>query len=562
MRALRHVFVTLSALAAIGCEAIVDYNGYIATPADCDPVHPLKCASCALRNSAPRTFVSCDQQCGRRSDSTFGCINAGAGVGTQCASDTDCAAGYGCDGGTCRRWCSAKSDCDSGQECDPSDAKSRGNTLGFCATPCDVVKGCGEQQCSQTKNGPRCTWTVGAAADYDPCTSDHDCKPGSGCQTLGTQIASTNPPAVQRCQRWCNPSASACAANEACVAADPAGYCYAPCNVLAPESGGSFHACAAGQRCSFVAPSGGVGATVCEGLGKTVLHEDNACSQEAGCDPKVACRGFAHGLFCVGYCKRSNGNADCAAGRTCKPFTTPRRVHDNVANADLDYGFCQGPSCDPRSPQAPSGGLTACGAGETCMLHDDEYATCRAQTNPTAIGKKCDAQVVAGNVIDPCQPGSECVGSEKAGYFCRAYCRLGKNDCAASKCAALATTFTLGGESWGYCPPPPCDPMKPTNATMPFVPCMPGEQCRFASATTTTCVQPTGNTNVGGTCTDDTDCRSDALCVHFTNNNTCLPSCRVGTNNDCTNPSYPICYGFKNQAYFVESQEYGYCGAK
>lgn len=41
-----------------------------------------------------------------------------------------------------------------------------------------------------------------------------------------------------------------------------------------------------------------------------------------------------------------------------------------------------------------------------------------------------------------------------------------------------------------------------------------------------------------------------------------MPSCRVGTSADCTNPSYPICYGFNNQAYTLGSQEYGYCGAK
>jgi hypothetical protein len=532
-------FVLLLPLA--GCEAVLDFGGYVATPATCDPIHPAGATS--------QSFVTCGaEQCGRANgEQTFSCETGGAGAdGAHCASDADCAAGLGCDAtGHCHAWCASAADCAAGV-CDPANVPyGDAGTLGFCGTPCTLANAteCAGEQCASTPAGPRCEGSPGVVADYEPCASDEDCAIGSGCQTIGQALsAGTTPPDVKRCQAWCD---GACNTPETCVKGVGPGYCYAPCDVLGRS--GPVHACSQSERCSFVNAGGKPTATVCESPSSVALAEDNACAGEADCLPKEACRGFDHGLFCEGYCDLANGDGDCAPGRTCEAFSNARQA------AGTTFGFCIGPTCDPLDPSALCVGAT------TCSLLDDGYAACRPDPTPIPIGQPCTAKLFQNYLVDSCAPGSECLGSSDLGYFCRAYCRLNQSDCPTNAtCHALATTYSLEGATWGYCAPPPCDPRNASDGAAPFTACANGDQCRFDTSSTTICVAPTGNAPPGAACTKDTDCESDAFCVHFGATATCEKLCRVGTS-DCSGIA-PKCDAFNNAADEIFGVQYGYCG--
>jgi hypothetical protein len=412
-----------------------------------------------------------------------------------------------------------------------------------------VYTSCGAGMVCDNDSDPtafRCETSTGSGAAGASCTQSSDCAAGYGCETLADRLGDGTP--VLQCSPWVQTSG---------------GFGFPPIAGCDPTRTGS---CPAGRRCSFGSSNGQDDVTFCEAPSLTALPADNPCKNDSDCEQGLACRSFGPSSSCVPYCADPPTGTCPSAGQVCTAFTTPR------LSGSTTYGFCVAPPCDPMHPQTPAAGFsTTCAQGQTCELAGDNYAYCRTQgANTLPAGEPCnfDLQPAVG-YVEQCMPGLVCVGSTVLGSFCRAYCRVGytPSDCGSVECLPFgATPFTLpDGSQYGFCPPPPCDPIDPSDATAPFTPCPSGQQCRFEASTSTECVTPSGkNTPLGQTCSGVTDCTDAAQCVFFNNaaTGTCLPTCRVGGSDCSVFPQYPVCHGFSDQADEVNGVQYGYCNTQ
>jgi hypothetical protein len=133
------LLATLMVLAATGCAR--DFDGYVAQPTMCDPVHPSA--------SAPRDYVTCldSQTCvfanatGDAFDANHTtCVDAPAeptSLGDSCKYENDCSAGQACTDLGCVEQCWAGDSCADGSACIAFEPALRvnGKAVGYCALP-------------------------------------------------------------------------------------------------------------------------------------------------------------------------------------------------------------------------------------------------------------------------------------------------------------------------------------------------------------------------------------------------------------------------------------------
>jgi hypothetical protein len=206
------LLATLMVVAAVGCAR--DFDGYVAQPTMCDPVHPSA--------SAPRDYVSCldTQTCvfanaaGAFDANHTTCVDAPeerTSLGDSCQYANDCGAGQACTDFGCVEQCWAGESCADSSACIAFAPAMRvnGKAVGWCAPPsCDPAgNDCASGACSfYTTTATACALVTGSCKRGDACTTDGDCERGLACDD-----------AAQRCSTYCRVDGNDCAKGKTCI---------------------------------------------------------------------------------------------------------------------------------------------------------------------------------------------------------------------------------------------------------------------------------------------------------------------------------------------------------
>lgn len=166
------------------------------------------------------------------------------------------------------------------------------------------------------------------------------------------------------------------------------------------QSGEALHSCKveAGQECALPACGCPADQTCAPDYGSKDFmlrcqphnrFEGEKCGKGQQCAP---------GLFCseAGYCvELCSGDAECAQPVAGSCTTQKWWGKDKVAARGCAV------LCDPRSPQSPAAGLTACPAGYGCDPVRPGILNCTQRSGSTAVGAACASD-------EMCAPGSVC----------------------------------------------------------------------------------------------------------------------------------------------------------
>lgn len=189
-----------------------------------------------------------------------------------------------------------------------------------------------------------------------------------------------------------------------------------------------------------------------------------------------------------------------------------------VLDTDFDAAIAKPTECDLLNPRAgdPRTSLR-CDASSTCHVDTSGRAACVAQRLSLEEGAAC-------TYANDCAPGLTC--SPQLG--CVALCEVGASCGDGSACIAFANAIMARGTSYGFCPPPSCDPLHGTALEGDLAPC-PSSDCRFIGPTRTACFHDRrARKRTGGSCVDDRDCPTRDSCYQHV----CARLCRVG-GEDC-----------------------------
>jgi subtilisin-like proprotein convertase family protein len=386
------------------------------------------------------------------------CVTAGDVEPYAPCSETDgqCAAGYACVSGVCKRTCEGAGDsCDEGADGSCEQVTVAGEAApGYriCQRTCDPVEPTHASEsfapCGAGANcvpGPdgvsACIGATLAGVEDAPCAGEggpdaEGCAPGLACVDL---------PDGPVCQKSCDLAGSDCGAGQSCVpyaspvgAADrEIGYCKG-CQIPAGSECDPVAQCGcpAGEGCSIVDFT--TGATACIAAGD--VPEGGACTGGAvgECAPGNDCMVWLETGTCSRFCSEDadcpNPNGGCDVWGE---WATP------VSKMCLR-------GCDPRNPQSSDGPFLGCPEEQTCTpWYINENSTCVV---PEAYGEEGDECFDEDN----CAPGLGC--GLDGGQSCARWCELGGSDCLADELClphARFQQFTLAlpaaGVNMGIC---------------------------------------------------------------------------------------------------------------
>ncbi|WP_146652662.1 hypothetical protein [Labilithrix luteola] len=217
----------------------------------------------------------------------------------------------------------------------------------------------------------------------------------------------------------------------------------------------------------------------------------------------------------------------------------------SVVGADFDEAVATPTHCSLVAPQtANERSYARCNSTSTCALDDDTgNARCVGLAAYGAVGERCE-------YLNDCSPGLLCTTA----IGCSAYCAIGSSCADGAACIPLRSRIAVNGEQYGFCPPPSCDPLHPTEPDGNFVACSTG-QCRFIAEDRTACFLASATPQItGSACDDDLGCRPTDTCVE----NRCQPLCRMGQN-DCLNGWTCVEGASDAQSPTLDGTTYGHC---
>jgi hypothetical protein len=330
------------------CTNLPDATITCAAATCADATHAASARSC---DGAGTCGATTSVDCGK-----YVCDTSSAICRTACATNADCATGYGCDGGTCRKHvlgasCSSGFDCESGacfdgtccatSACEAGLRCDLGDKRGTCAKP----------------NGAACTTggvcASGFCVDGVCCASAcaGQCERCDATDALGTCVAAVGPPRAPR---------SACKG---------AGVCAGRCDGVVRDA------------CTFPAASTTCAPSNCDRGNETLA---------AGCDGAGACstpttRACAPYVCGLGACKTScTTDDDCADGTTCETSSGRCVV---AAKCDGDHIVT-----------SPDGATKDCTplrcAGTTCLPDCETSSDCVAGFVCDVATRTCNAAVL------------------------------------------------------------------------------------------------------------------------------------------------------------------------
>ncbi len=532
--------------ACVGCgtsdaACVTAYgNGFICVSGACVTGTCHKGADCTTTAgqicNASHTCASCtngdDSTCQASYTDGRICVGSTCIVG-NCRSNANCSNGQICTNNICVN-CASDTDCASGQLC-----ISGGCTNGNCRTAADChdsTKVCTNNSCSACTSNSDCTATNAYGTDH--VCSAGACKAGN-CLAKG-DCAATGTICGEQTPLTCGACTGANADND-CVSEYGTGHI---CNGGACVTGTCHDSagCGAGQVCNLSSHtctgcgSGTAGDTTCQGdtkYGPTYICQGNACivgncHTAASCNnPAQVCNGFTCGMCstnadcssttaygpnhvcsggaCIsGTCASS---ADCGNNQLCVSHAcvacTAGAAGDAQCMGDTQYGAmhiclagqCVAGNCHDTSSEC-------IGAGQICGITVPH--TCGSCGTGSAGDAACKADTATYGNGDICLSGA-CVQGD---------CHDTSTDCTAGKLCSLSS-HTCGNCGAGSAGDTQCtgDPRYTGDICFQGL-CGPGN-CHAASSDCTgtnaglICGVHTANTC--GSCTSDSQCKSDAF---------------------------------------------------
>jgi hypothetical protein len=463
------------------------------------------------------------------------CLNheGDATQGETCKTAADCAAGFTCNSGQCKRWCSLdEAQCDRGTECVASDAVSNDRGLGLCEQSCPASLpegdecltfpdcGCSEgKTCRPLLDGTRVCSSVGTTPVQGVCSRDEDCEVGTAC--VGGL-----------CRLLCDPSSSVCSDRSQCVQLqadeepiEGSGACLGACDPVYPDTDNTtFTPCGPGAECVPGFVDGPLTRSYCQvsdGEGELT----GPCESDKDCAEGALClSGRCHPL-----CRRDE-NCD---GLTLNPICFSEKFPLRGSDEDDVIGVCCSPLPGPGSECSAFGLECGCNDGFTCRNGGREGQGICSPIGNTGYQARCCAE-------EDCGAESSCVGG-----LCRPHC---DGTCPAKEGACIQVHSDNVPLPFAMVCAGRCDPVNPTSSNDEFRPCGALAHCIAGwnngvdalelgsfCASRNDCEQdPSPYIPEGGDCSFDTDCQIGLACD--------FRACPVD-DAECTGVCTKYCYG-------------------
>jgi len=216
-----------------------------------------------------------------------------------------------------------------------------------------------------------------------------------------------------------------------------------------------------------------------------------------------------------------------------------------VVGARFDEAIPPPTECDLLRPQTSDPrAFVHCDEASTCTANDDLTGTlCYPLRKSGEAGEACE-------YANDCAPGLACTDL----LGCVPRCETGTTCDDGSECIAFEPELAIGGRSFGFCPPPPCDPIHPTNPAPGLASCS-SEQCRFVREDRTACFptqRPARAT--GAACDDDLDCAPSDSCF----DNVCTRICRL-ERDECGHDEVCVADAIDGATLFFQDETFGHC---
>lgn len=465
--------------------------------------------------------------------------NVGSGSqGEACDEPSDCAAGFTCEAGQCKRWCSISDPrCDSGMQCESSaNTGPATEGLGVCTGGCEASIpqgdecltapncGCfGGETCRVMGDGSRACSPAGSTAAQASCDNNSQCADGLACM-------------AGLCRPYCDPLAPECSDSSLCVEVQydgesvGIGACLGLCDPVHPITDDAvFTPCGEGAECIAGDLEYYYGTSHCMPAAEEPGPFLGPCDEENPCAAGAAC------LIgrCFPYCREPD---DCA-GAT-----------EYAVCFDNDFGF-RGSEDDVLGlccPPTPIDG-SACAFDLDCGC--DEDFSCRI-ADMTTGATECTPVGLRGYQQE-CELDTHCIaGHSCVGGLCSPHC-IGTEPCAVNEGECIQV-FSAGEDPqpvpYAYVCAGRCDPVDLTRTDDEVKPCGAGADCvaGWADATdsfsmASFCAPDLGNVMTAGECESDAECALGLGCdfIDCPVGNDCLGTCaRYCEDNDDCDPAF------------------------
>jgi hypothetical protein len=483
-------------------------TGYICVSGNCvmGSCHSgAQCQNGQICNSS-HVCAACTDDTGCQASYTDGRIcdtTSGACIIGNCHTNAQCSNGQVCVSNTCVN-CTSNSECGSGEVCLSSGACVTGNCL--TAADCnDTTKICASNTCGACATTADCTAAYGA---NHVCDANHQCKAGN-CVTT-TDCVATGQICGSQTPLTCGTCGSGTAGDATCQAAYGSGYI---CNGGTCITGNCHDSttCGTGQVCDLTTHT-------CGGCGSGTAG-DSACQNDGRYGAAYICQANA----CI--------VGDCHTAANCNDTT---KICNNFAcgactsTTDCTNAYGAGHVCN-GSGQCVSGNCTSssqCGSNQLCIGNACTACTagatgdaqCVADTTYGAMHICLSGQCVAGDCHDT---SSECTGGQICGISAAHTCGSCGSGTAGDNACKGDSTYGANDICYnGAC--------KQGNCHATSTECPAGQICGVSTALTC------GNCSSGSA--GDTQCQGDS---YYGSGDICYQGlCGAGnchaTSADCT----------------------------
>ncbi len=421
--------------------------------------------------------------------SPYFCTGTGPSCATTCSSDSQCQAGFWCDGTQCQPKKTNGTTCSGANQCTSGFCNARDGVC--CDTSCDST--C--TTCKAAGSEGTCKMVGSGQDPYNECTGTGTC--GGVCNGAGACSYPTTATSCGTCKR-CN-GAGACS------------------NV--PNNSDPLSHCGGCQTCN--------GSGACKSIASG-QDPKNFCTDQGPCGLNGQCNGSgACGYYAAGY---------TVVAASCNASTNIHYPADvcNGSGGIVDGGSvgCAPYACGATTCKTSCTQHSDCASGHFCDLNDSDLDGNKNECLP----KKSDGQGCSANAADYECSGGECSN----GYCCGsagAACCATNSHCGFMAEAPKCNSVTSGGCS-GSRVDATCSNNVCVTTTVSDASACVGQTCQAASCSsnvhygTKTC-QPGGscsgtstNCNDGNVCTIDS-CTASTGCSH-TNNGAYSETCYDG----------------------------------
>jgi hypothetical protein len=478
--------------------------------------------------NASHTCASCTDDTGCQASYTDGriCVANVCVVGT-CHDNSGCSNGQVCVGNACVN-CANDTQCSTGQICLPSGACTAGNChlAGDCN---DTTKVCAANTCSGCTTSSDCTGAYG---------NNHVCNGGS-C-TAGNCVTTTDCAASGLiCGSQAAFNCGPCAVDGDCSTAYGAGHI---CNggVCITGACHSSANCGAGQVCDLSSHtctgcgSGASGDTTCQGdtkYGSTYICQGNACIV-GNCHTAATCNNTAQvcNSFACGMCSTT---ADCTTAYGANHVCTGGACVSGNCNVAADCGTA-GQVCVSHACVACTAGPTGdaqcvnqVGPMEICLNGGCVAGNCHDTSSDCMAGSGQICGIAAPHTCGSCGTGNTgdnaCKGDTTygSGDIClggactQGDCHDTSTDCTAGKICGVSSAHTCGNCSAGSTGDTQCTGDARYMGDICFQGLCGAGNCHATSSDCTAAnaglICGVSAANTCGSCTSDSQCKSDAF---------------------------------------------------